>query len=256
MALKITKDGEILYKRTENGKKFNKSLIAKEINTNLNNIKIINVEYYIIAINKLDKNKNNKFNPIASIIMNYEIYGDILVIPGQELDDDILKKYPSIILNYEPKIIETKFIFTLKETLKVFEKVANYYNINMSFEYNNNNINANFNDLSKEIIYFNPDKINLNKIYNNKEIKDFIDEIFNSILLSLKTYFFNKRKNKNKNTDLILFEDNESIIKFTPEKEKITKTLNILMQYFIKKEEYEKCSDIKNIHDKYIKTLN
>jgi len=211
-----------------------------------NGYQFIDMGLFIVIIN--DSSVISKMNKIASLFLRYPVYGEILMVSGKELNKNIFKIVTKENTKFNQNDFDEGIVNLLKETIMTF-KIITSADENVKGQQFNIATNE-FYD-KKQILALNPNK--LRESSQDEEDKKFIIEFYAQAFEQLKI----KPKNLQ---DIILYDDPFYLIQFT--EGRVIETLEIMVEYFIEKEEFEKCAvlrDIikenKEIDKKYEKTI-
>lgn len=241
MAIKITTDGYLQVERPIN-KVYSISDIRKSLNTDDDFIKFVDMGSFVLIV---DSAPDRKMNSVGSLFFRFGIYGEVLIMSGNELPTDAYIRTTEN-TKWDIEGLEAGIVKSIKDALRAYQLVMNYddslsgtvvpNDVSVSSHVvsdTNSNISS-----EKKIYLFDPDK--------DEEIKEDEQQFINA--------FYESAYESIKNVDnidpskIILFEDNKTIIKFAPDK--VKKTLNEMIRHFTEYEEYEKCSVIKKISTK------
>lgn len=156
------------------------------------------------------KESGKEYNQVASFFFDVPIYGTILIVPPQQMPIEWELTDPND-FRYTPDQIDAGFLTSLQNSLMM------YRNFNTQVEKE---------ILPKEEWSYKP----TGEIDENTA--EFFKKVYQTII-------------DQKSVDQILYEDEETIVRTDNIKDKIT-TLQLMIDYFVQEEEYEKCAALRN----------
>jgi len=238
MAIKITTDGFLKIEHPKNGR-YSVHDMSASLKTDEDYIKFIDMGLFILVI---DDAPERPMNSVGSLYFRFEVFGDLLIMSGQELPKNapVLTTQNS---NRSIDVLEAGIIQSVKEVLSTYKQVMSNDGTKTSTTQSTipSDIPLNM-EPSKEkrkkgkvIYHFDPEKEG--DVDSNEE--EFMKEFYE------KAYEVIKNENNIDVSNLVLYEDYEVIIKFTPGK--VKKTLMDMINHFSTTEDYEKCATIRDI---------
>lgn len=224
MAILIEKSGEVVKKIPENSEVFNDEEILKIFESGY---KFTDMGIFVVITNAPEI--EDGLNEVATLFLRYPVYGNILVLTGQELNSDF-----DIVTNDNsknaPREQDEGVLVLLKETLMSFQLVTG-----MQSETDNIKENETYDKKEKSVMFFDPRKVKTEEL--TEEDEAFLEDFFESA--------YQKITKTKDIPNAILYDGDTYIIKLA--KERIEDSLNLMLEYFIEKEAYEKSAKIRDI---------
>lgn len=195
------------------------------------------VRWFIFNKTENETLMEDKFNLVATMFFNKDIYGDVMVVSAKELplDWNLLTEDDE---KYDIDEFDDIFLDDLKNMglVEFREDYENQRTMNGTININdlNNNINR---DLYPKMEYiYNPHLSEENESGDAQGFEDFLKESFPSIIETAK------------NQKMIVFEDDYHLVKVVKKDHKI-KTLEQLIDIFLEEEDYLKCAKLRDIKE-------
>jgi len=223
MALKIYENGIVDKYRAQHRKRFAFKDLAIALGDIEENILLMDMGVAILVINK----NATVLNSVASLFFRNVVNGHCLIVSGRELDPEIFwETITKENCHYDLDFFEQNLMVGIKETLEIFQMV----------------LDKNKESLKpvKNVFYA---KVPQYESMNEEE-KKFMKNFFNATVQRMEKY-----NNENEETnfqDLILFEENDFVIKFPKEKKEVEGFMESVIDYYMEKEQFEKCEILTN----------
>lgn len=220
MAIKIHIDGTLSSNRPLSSDKYTLDEIAVELDVQKEHVKIEDMGPFILA----HSFAGSTVNSIASIYFRYPIFGNTLLIAGNELS--IEEHLTEENTKYEVYDVEAGILKSIKDTMSIYQMVIGEETGSKTTQ--------------KTVYYYDP-SINNEKM-DATEIEFTID-FYKSAYDVIKKH--NEMPNGLKLADLTLLEEQDLVVKFPPDEKKIVDIIEKMVNYFVSVEEYEKCGFLK-----------
>lgn len=194
------------------------------------------VRWFVFNKNDNQIKNEERYNLVATMYFNKDIYGDVMVISAKELPPewDLVTKDDE---KYEIDEFDDIFLDDLKN-MGLVEFKEEYENIrSMKGTYDINDIDNIDRSLYPKMEYlYNPDLSSENETINNEGFDEFLKDSFSFIVKTAK------------NKKMIVFEDDYHLIKVIKKDHKL-KTIDQLIELFLKEEDYIKCAKLRDIKE-------
>lgn len=225
MGIRISTDNTIRPLRPESGPYFN----ITELNNSVGGwVEPFKVGPVWVMYREKAKEKSLPINEIASYFFEVALYGEVLVIPPQQLptDWDLMEPHERYI---ESDMVDSGFMLSLQNALMV--KKMKEENPGMiidpaDFFMSQYNVRP-----KEEYMYEPPSDI-------DGGTADFLTKVYDYISKSPLQF-----------SNGVLLEDSQVIIRTAADKKK--RILELIKEIYLEKEEYEKCAVIQKMEDKY-----
>jgi hypothetical protein len=205
MAVKITSEAIV---RTI--KPSREHFTLDELNSHVEGwIEPLKVGPFWVMYKENSKESGKEYNQVASFFFDVPIYGTVLIVPPQQMPTEWELAGPED-FRYTADQIDAGFLTSLQNSLMMYRT----FNTQVEKEI-----------IPKEEWSYKP----TGEIDENTA--NFFKEVYQTII-------------DQKNIEQILYEDEETIIRTDTIEDKI-KTLQLMIDYFIEEEEYEKCAALK-----------
>lgn len=234
MAVKISTNGFLKIHRPLL-EKFTITDMAELLATDESTIQFVDMGTFVLVV---DSAPERTMNSVGSLYFRFPIFGNLLILSIKELHDDAVKQTSENMM-YEIDDLEAGLIKSIQDVLTTYKAVmgeetdADAATSTQPFQLPQQQVVATAKN--KRVFYYDPD----NKDNTTDDEREFIDNFFKhayDVIKEIKTPHV---------LDVVLFEDEEAIIKFMPGK--VHKTLNLLLNRLIESEEYEKCTEITRV---------
>lgn len=170
--------------------------------------------------------KGKDLNSVATLFLRFPVYGKILIVSGKEIAEEL---NITTLLNskHEPAEHDEGTIILLRETLMTFQLVTG-----MIKDPNRIRNNETYKKEEKSVMFFDPRKIK----EKTEDDEVFLEEFFESAYKSIV-----KAKDV---SNTVVYEGDTYSIKLA--KERVTESLEMILDHFVEREEYEKSADIRD----------
>lgn len=227
MAVKISTDGFLNVHRPLQ-KNFSIDDMSSIIITDKEKLQFVDIGIFVLVI---DCATNRTMNSVGSLYFRFPIFGNLLILSANELPEETLIKTDEN-SKYTTDELESGIIKSIKDVLTTYKMLMstntkNALNNLQSFDESNSQESY---TPTKRIFYFNPD----NEGEITKEEESFIETFYLNVFETIKGI------NHHNIANIKLYEDIDCVIMFMPGM--ICKTIDNIIDYFTKKEEYEKCA--------------
>jgi hypothetical protein len=214
MAVKINVDNTVQIIRPTDG-----IFTIGEVHEHISKkIEPVNFDYIWLLYDDSGRKKKKKLNEIASMIFGMEIYGDVLLIPTEQLPNE-WNVFQEEEQKYRPEEIDNGILMTIQKTIQAYRLF-------------------NSKDISKVSIKeewtYHPEDFHKNK--SAEDVSVFYSSVYEYISKNPKDFKLNN----------VIFADTYTLIKIESNSEQ-KKIVEDLITHFVQLEEYEKCSLLKNI---------
>jgi hypothetical protein len=223
MAIIINNNGEV-----ENVSPKNKKFTKKELIDLFDGFKFTDMGVFISISH--NETEGKELNSVATLFLRFPVYGKIMIVSGQEIHEE-LEITTDLNSKHSPLEHDEGTMILLRETLMAFQLVTGLIKDPAKIRKNET-----YKKEEKSIMFFDPQRIKDESKKTDDDVK-FLDEFFDSAYESIK-----KTKNI---SDTVVFEGETYKIKLA--KDHITESLNLMLDHFIEKEEYEKSAEIRDV---------